>query len=663
MATEITVRGASAVSRQPERGIVRASISYSGPSMEPVYARVEHDLEIVRSSVDELSEGDNPAVTWWSAERLRTWSTRPWNQDGKQLPLVHHASVTLEVKFRDFAKLSSWVGKQVATVDGFSLDGIKWALTDATRDQLIRHVRTRAVQDARERAQLYADALGLGPVTPVSIGDAGMIGTNPRVDSYGRIDTFATARGQHRDDYGGSELVPKDIEIAAAVDARFTIDKPGTDPAVSTCDPVDTSGHADLEAVPETESNIAEFRNNDDGYRTWVQNHSDGYVVNILRNYNPADARLHHADCWTISPERIEGALTNQYVKVCCVQLDELDQWATRQVGHPIPRCGTCHPPAAATQPASAASQPIPKPSIGSSTRCEVVGPSTDSVVQACSDDYIRFEKLPEWQQELRSEIRRRTAQLRPTPDQVLHATFFGPKHPQSDIENVLLYYIDTFKNAGENGIRFEHGSGPARMTSAANTATYEYGYRYELAHRSSTYAHWKRGSTLASFDWTDLGAFTGDNKLAQVWLALTRSEFDTYSRTDPDGPFAVNVEVSPPDGRKPVWGGLIKGIIDGVVCALQAHTDTSVLPIVSSRLAERLPADTTEIESHLLEQSRAVLGVVQRLVAPYGNGVKCDPCDHLCVAGELLAGEPGRSSEGGWAIRGEVFEVARPTT
>jgi len=33
-----------------------------------------------------------------------------------------------------------------------------------------------------------------------------------------------------------------------------------------------------------------------------------------------------------------------------------------------------------------------------------------------------------------------------------------------------------------------------------------------------------------------------------------------------------------------------------------------------------------TEIEEHLLDHSRAVLGPVPRLVAPYGNGVKWDP-------------------------------------
>ena len=135
--------------------------------MEPVYTQVARDLDVVQTSVAELKNGDDAAVTWWSAERLRTWSTRPWNQDGQQLPLVHHASVGIEVKFRDFAALSAWVGEHVTNTGGFHVTNIRWALTVKRRDELIRQVRERAVHDALERAQLYADALGLGKISPV----------------------------------------------------------------------------------------------------------------------------------------------------------------------------------------------------------------------------------------------------------------------------------------------------------------------------------------------------------------------------------------------------------------------------------------------------------------------------------------------------------------
>jgi hypothetical protein len=101
----------------------------------------------------------------------------------------------------------------------------------------------------------------------------------------------------------------------------------------------------------------------------------------------------------------------------------------------------------------------------------------------------------------------------------------------------------------------------------------------------------------------------------------------------------------------------LVKGIFDGVICAFQAHTDPAILPEVAARLATLLPADPADIEKRLLDRRRAVLGAVPRLVSPYQAGVKWDPSDHLCVAGELLGTEP---VDDRWAISGEIFELSR---
>ena len=79
--------------------------------MEPVYERVARDLENVKASISPLAGADDAAVTWWSADQLRTWSNRPWNKDGRQLPLVHHVSVGVKVEFADFTALSAVGGR------------------------------------------------------------------------------------------------------------------------------------------------------------------------------------------------------------------------------------------------------------------------------------------------------------------------------------------------------------------------------------------------------------------------------------------------------------------------------------------------------------------------------------------------------------------------
>jgi hypothetical protein len=226
MSTEITVRGSFATFERPERGTVHATIAYEGPVMEPVYERVARDLDAVKASIALLDDADNGAVTWWSADQLRTWSNRPWHKDGKQLPLVHHASVRLEVKFRDFSALSRWVGEHVANTEGFRIAHVEWALTAKHRDAVEKEVRTRAVRDAVTRAQAYADALGLGEVAPAAIADAGMLDTRPQSGPPAAYLRAAAVGGAP-----DVELVPEHIEVSAEVDARFVAGTASSDPA------------------------------------------------------------------------------------------------------------------------------------------------------------------------------------------------------------------------------------------------------------------------------------------------------------------------------------------------------------------------------------------------------------------------------------------------
>ncbi len=52
---------------------------------------------------------------------------------------------------------------------------------------------------------------------------------------------------------------------------------------------------------------IEQFRDDDRGYLTWTAAHAGGYVINVQRSLNPSDARLHHADCYTINGRPARG--------------------------------------------------------------------------------------------------------------------------------------------------------------------------------------------------------------------------------------------------------------------------------------------------------------------------------------------------------------------
>ena len=191
--------------------------------MDEVYARVARDLERVKKSVQALAEGEDAPVAQWSAEQLRTWTARPLDHEGREMAPEHHAGVGVEVEFRDFAVLSTWLREHTTLTEAFRVGHVSWHLTDERRDELMRQVRADAVRDAAERAQLYADALDLGAVSPVAIADPGMLTPTRGDGDFGGIHAAPMARAAAPGYATEVELVPRDIEITASVEARFVV--------------------------------------------------------------------------------------------------------------------------------------------------------------------------------------------------------------------------------------------------------------------------------------------------------------------------------------------------------------------------------------------------------------------------------------------------------
>lgn len=219
-AVEVTVHGSFTAYQRPERAVVRATLALEADSADRVQARAAESQQALTALITPLHDPDRGPVTWWSSDQVRTWAQRPWNQDGVQLPLVHHARVAYQVKFSDFSGLGRFLSAAGA-VPGFVVDGLEWALTVKRQDELVAQVRAEAVREAREKAQAYADAAGLGPVRVVAVADAGMLGeglhpTGPAPAGMARL----AAAG------GGPELsfAPQDVAVSAEVHARFAAD-------------------------------------------------------------------------------------------------------------------------------------------------------------------------------------------------------------------------------------------------------------------------------------------------------------------------------------------------------------------------------------------------------------------------------------------------------
>ena len=215
-------------------------------------------------------------------------------------------------------------------------------------------------------------------------------------------------------------------------------------------------------------------------------------------------------------------------------------------------------------------------------------------MVEAWAEDYIRFER----RQSSRTSCGPRSA--RGFDSSPLHQTnscmrpSLAPSSRPRTWRTSALYYIDdsgaSFDNAARYGLRFELATNcPPSRTGR----DYAYGYRYELRRRDTACRHWREERELASWDWVDLGAFAGPKKLEQVWLALRR-HYDVHvsgTLRVPSTPFAVRVAIRPPQGVVPRLGDLVKGIIDGVVCAFRSHTDRSSVVEVATRVADTVEA------------------------------------------------------------------------
>ncbi len=216
--TIITVRGRFSSFSPPERATVQLSVGFEGADREPVYSETVAASSTVGALIAEQHSPGAGPITWWSSDSIQLWSSKPWNQDGVQLPAVYHSRIGFGVTFSDFAILVTWIDT-IAAIDGVTVEDLSWTLTEGTKTAVIAEVRSRAVKDAVAKASVYAQSIGLGSVRAVAVADPGMLGDRVGVSDDG--ETHALSRMVSTGSAPELSLTPKDIEVDAVVDARF----------------------------------------------------------------------------------------------------------------------------------------------------------------------------------------------------------------------------------------------------------------------------------------------------------------------------------------------------------------------------------------------------------------------------------------------------------
>jgi hypothetical protein len=93
--------------------------------------------------------------------------------------------------------------------------------------------------------------------------------------------------------------------------------------------------------VSEEMINVEEFDNNEAGYLKWVADNPQGFVINAAKNGRYT--KLHKATCYFISSDNWTNCTTNEYMKVCSLNKQELINWG-RSFSNDFSMCQICDP-------------------------------------------------------------------------------------------------------------------------------------------------------------------------------------------------------------------------------------------------------------------------------------------------------------------------------
>ena len=218
----ITVRGEHETRVDPEEAVAHLSVRTEGPERGAVVERISALTAPLRD--DLAARKLAGAISDWSSQRVSLWANRPWNSEGKQLALVHYASVEITATFADIPALSWWIS-EVSENEGVQVDGITWRLTPESARLTEAAVAAQAVRVAVDRATAYASAIDLSTVTPLEIADLGLLARGDSAAPPSAPDMLRMAKASFAADGAGApalQFEPEDIVVRAAVEARFS---------------------------------------------------------------------------------------------------------------------------------------------------------------------------------------------------------------------------------------------------------------------------------------------------------------------------------------------------------------------------------------------------------------------------------------------------------
>lgn len=215
-AVEITVVGQGQATFPPERCTVSLLVRTDGRTAEAAAEPAHRLVRDLTGLIDPLYNPASGPIDEWALDQVRHSRNRPFNHDGEQLPYVYQALASIDVKFSQIDVIDAFV-YAVTALDGVDIGHFDWSLTEESSADKTRQVRALAVQNAVDKAEVFAESVGRSAITALAIADPGLLG----VAAASTEEYLLAGRAYAKGPADGFALVPQDITIRVEVHARF----------------------------------------------------------------------------------------------------------------------------------------------------------------------------------------------------------------------------------------------------------------------------------------------------------------------------------------------------------------------------------------------------------------------------------------------------------
>ena len=84
--------------------------------------------------------------------------------------------------------------------------------------------------------------------------------------------------------------------------------------------------------------------NDDSAYLSWISRHRHGFVVDCKRKLEKNHLTMHRANCLRIKPHKRARLTTGARIKICALEVMELEAWAQAETDGGLIACPDCRP-------------------------------------------------------------------------------------------------------------------------------------------------------------------------------------------------------------------------------------------------------------------------------------------------------------------------------